>query len=102
MLKNNILQGLKLYLNKWEYIKYLDLVELIKSANTKARVKVGDFEAVMKFLFAIVNKKIDFAKLNSKKSKNFLIMHIQCPQKSRDFLFCNILVNFNLKKRNKA
>lgn len=26
-----------------------------------------------------VNKKIDFAKLNSKKSKNFLIMHIQCP-----------------------
>lgn len=30
MLKNNILQSLKLYLSKWEFMKHFVLVELIK------------------------------------------------------------------------
>ena len=49
MLKKNIQQSLKQYLNKGLDMKYLDLVELIKEkpAYTKAGVKVGDFGAIM-------------------------------------------------------
>ena len=49
MLKKNIQQSLKQYLNKGLDMKYLNLVELVKEkpAYTKAGVQVGDFGAIM-------------------------------------------------------